>query len=150
MVTIDRDQLLANLERDEGLRSVPYDDKTGRSLNQGDRLLGNLTNGIGWNMRARPLTEAQARTICGWHVDADAAAIAQAFPWTAQLAEMRQRAIANLAFNVGLDGLRKFGTFLELLRAGNYPGAADNLRTTLWYRQAGERAKRIEALIRNG
>lgn len=149
-MTFNRDALIADLGRDEGLRSVPYDDKTGRPFQQGDRLLGNLTNGIGWNMRARPLSAEQARVICGWHVDADAAAIAQAFPWVAQLAEVRQRAIANLVFNIGLDGLKKFATFLDLLRAGNYPGAADDLRSTLWYRQVGERAKRIEGLIRNG
>jgi lysozyme len=146
----NRSQLIADLERDEGLRVVPYDDKTGRPFQQGDRLFGNLTNGIGWNMRARPLTEAQARVICGWHVDDDAQALDATFPWLARLTEARQRAVANLCFNMGLATLKTFVTFLTFLKDANYPAAADDLKSTAWYRQTGDRAKRIEALIRAG
>lgn len=146
----NRTQILIDLERDEGLRLVPYDDATGKAFQRGDTLKGNLTNGIGWNMQGLPLTETQARTILGWHVDDVAAALYVALPWLGNMTEARQRAIAEMAFNLGVEGLLKFDTFLDFVGRGKYPEAALDLKGTVWAKQVGQRAARIAQMILQG
>lgn len=144
----DRAKLLANLEDEEGLERLLYDDATGKPLKQGDVVKGNPTLGIGWNVSALALTDDQYRTICGWIVDAKAPPLYAALPWLHALPENVQRGVADIAFNVGLTEFLKFTTFISLLKAENFKAAADDLETgTLWFKQVGTRGPKVQALI---
>ncbi len=150
MTGFNRDQLIADLERDEGFVPVLYDDANGAHIGKGGHLVGNPTLGIGWAVALTPLSIERARVILGWHVDDKVVELYAALPWIADLSEARQRALVNMAFNLGVHGEQQFTTFLGLLKAGNYGSAADDLAETLWAKQVGQRAVRIVALIRNG
>lgn len=71
-------------------------------------------------------------------------------PWWGSLSDLRQDCLVNMAFNLGVHGLLGFNTFLGLLKAGDYKGAAEDLRGTRWHRQVGDRAKRIANQIETG
>lgn len=144
----DRAKLLADLEEEEKLVRLLYDDKTGKPLLPGDHISGNPTIGIGWNVAAFKLTDDQYRTICGWILDAITPDLYQALPWLTNAPEPVQRALSDLQFNIGLDDLLTFDTFLTLLQFGKFEEAASDLQTTKWWTQVGTRGPRIAALIR--
>jgi lysozyme len=142
--------LIADLERDEGNKSLLYDDFNGAPLGKGSVIRGNPTIAIGWAVSLTPINDARARIICGWQADDKAHELFQALPWVQTLSEGRQRALLNMAFNIGVHGEEQFITFLSLMKSGDYAAAADDLAQTLWAKQVGVRAARITALIRSG
>lgn len=145
---MDRSALLADLETDEGFRPLLYDDATGRQWTKGAPIAGWPTIGIGWNVAATPISLDRARVILGWMVDDKIGPLNAALPWLSGLTEPRQRAVANLAYNLGVTGLLKFDTFLSLMKSGQYDQAADDLAGTAWWKQVGQRGPRIQELIR--
>jgi lysozyme len=147
---MDRDQLLADLERDEGFRGFVYDDATGQPIASGVMVRGNPTIGYGWNLAGNSLTIPHAKIILGWHVDDVTESVDASYPWVQGLSDARQRAVMNMVFNLGMNTFSSFRQFLGLLKSGDYAGAADDLEKTVWYGQVGDRAKRIVAMIRNG
>lgn len=145
---MNRDLLLSDLETDEGFRPLLYDDATGKQWSKGASILGWPTIGIGWNVAATPISLERARIILGWMVDDKIGSLNSAMPWLSGLTEPRQRAMANLCFNLGVTKLLMFHTFLSMMQAGQYDLAADDLEQTAWARQVGKnRVARICALI---
>jgi lysozyme len=67
------------------------------------------------------------------------------------MSDARQRALINLCFNLGIDGLLKFEHTLADLQMGHYDVAAHELETSQpWASQVGKRANRLADLIRQG
>lgn len=58
-----------------------------------------------------------------------------------------QDILINMCFNLGKEGLGEFVTFLSLIEECKYKEAADDLTTTLWYKQTGERARNIVEVL---
>jgi len=143
---LDQDALERDLVRDEGLRLRPYLDTANK-----------LTIGIGHN-----LTDLGISVNVAWFLldediygDSEGSAkvivsLSNTLPWWLDLSPNRQRALANLAFNLGLGKLLTFRHALDFLRRGLYPQAADAFLDSLWARQVGARAKRVTDLIRSG
>jgi lysozyme len=64
---------------------------------------------------------------------------------------VRQVALANLAFNLGIHGLAQFRNTLAAIERGDWPAAVQGLRQSLWYRQVGKsRSDRILHMIGTG
>lgn len=74
-------------------------------------------------------------------------ALDTSMPWWTEQSPLRQDCLVNMGFNMGVHGLLEFTTFLGLMKLQNYPHAALDLQGTLWYRQTGDRAKRIHDQI---
>jgi lysozyme len=139
-----------NLEVEEGLRLWVYDDANGQPIVAGYTVIGNPTIGYG-----RLLTPAHGITACeaGALLAHDVAAAnrdVEGLPVFAHLNTARRAALLDMDFNMGLDTLEQFTTFLGLLAVGEYDAAADDLAGTLWAQQVGSRAARIEQIIRSG
>lgn len=147
---INMDAFVQDIQRDEGFRSFLYDDATGQRIRSGDTLKGNPTIGNGWNVSAKTLTQSQWATLTGWLCENVKVSLTAAFPWVANLNEPRARALANMAYNMGVAKLAEFQTFLELLQQGKFSEAATDLRSTLWAKQVGDRATRIADIIEKG
>lgn len=135
----DRAKLIADLERDEGFRAQPYRDPE-----------GNWTAGIGWNLSARPLTEDQARVLCGMQTDDIAAQVGSIIKWFGDLDDVRSRAILNMAFNMGVHGLTDFIGMLGAMKDQRWDAAADAALNSEWAKQVPNRANRIAQMIRTG
>jgi len=142
--------LVSDLQRDEGWSGYLYDDATGQKIVPGSIVKGHPTVGYGFALDVAPLTMSEAKPILSRRAKAAWDYLLAAIPWASDLSEPRQRALANMAYQLGTAGLLKFTDFLVLLEKGQYGAAADDLATTPWFKQSGDRAKRIQSLIRSG
>jgi lysozyme len=141
----DPAKLLSDLTLEEGFRREPYDDaQPSVVLKSGVALKGTVTFGHGLTW----ITEDESRAILQGRIGIIANALGAVLPWFSGLSEARQRALIDMSYNLGLTGLQGFTVFLDLMREGKFDEAADDLKTTKWAGQVGNRAKRIEALIR--
>lgn len=146
----DRAALLAQLTIDEGLRSYVYDDATGKELLPGSTLIGNATLAIGWCPAKNPCPPDLAQYILAFFADDRIATLQKAIPWVMDISDARQRALYNMAYELGVTGLLKFNTFMSLMQQGQYGAAADDLNTTVLAKEDPNRVTRIQTLIRNG
>jgi len=67
--------------------------------------------------------------------------------------DVRAEAFMNMLFNMGLPTMSTFTNTLASIKNTdkvNWDRVADNLKHSLWYRQVGDRAKRIVQEIRTG
>ncbi len=147
---MDFPSLIANLETDEGFRGYLYDDANGHKIGPGVIVRGHPTCGYGFALDVSPLTQSEALGILSSRATDAYNTLLVAAPWVAELSEPRQRALANMAYNLGVTGLLKFDTFMALMQKGNFADAADDLTKTVWAGQVGARARRIQSLIENG
>lgn len=140
--TVDRTRLIADLVRDEGLVLHAYPDSEGF-----------LTIGIGRlidRRRGGGISEEEAFYLAGHDIDGVEADLDRALPWWRSLSEPRQRALANMCFNLGLTRLLAFKVTLGHLQAGRYEYAAREALKSKWAKQVGERAERIAEMLRRG
>lgn len=146
------DLLIRDLESpvNEGFRSVVYDDATGKPLKKGDTLKGNPTVGIGWDCADEPLPIELARMICRWQVTQIYQSFTSRLLWVNQLDEVRCRALANMAFNLGIPRLLEFQNTLQALKDGRWDDAAVEALNSRWAKEVGDRAKRIAEVFRTG
>jgi len=126
-----------------------YDDATGKVLKKGDVVQGTPSFGIGHNGH-NPLSLKVMNLI----QDEDIATVAQgldrSIPWWRTLNDVRQEALLNMAFNLGVAGLLEFKDMLAALEVGNYQVAYDEIHDSLWIKQVGFRAARIAKELRDG
>lgn len=142
--------LVSDLQRDEGWRASIYDDANGQPIKPGVTVHGHPTIAWGFALDVAPLTQTEALPILTSRAAAAMNGLISAASWVASLSEPRQRALGNMAYNLGITGLMKFDNFMGLMQRGDFEEAADDLATTAWYGQVGGRAKRIQTLIKNG
>lgn len=124
------------LERHEGYRSTIYVDS-----------LGIETVGIGHNLH-KPLTRAAIMHILKDDITDATNDCLHAFPWFADLSHVRQWAMIDLCFNLGLPKLQTFKKFLAAMNLGHYDTAANELVDSLWFKQVGKRGPEIVGMIR--
>lgn len=142
-------KLRAQLVTHEGLKFVVYDDATGLALKKGDTLEGNPTLGIGCNL-VEPVSQAIVDLLLQERLAPLMANLTHTYTWFAGLDSVRQRAIIDMAFNVGLTGLQKSPKMLAALTAKDYHTAAVEMLDGAWAEQVGKRATTLADMIRTG
>jgi lysozyme len=137
----DQAKLVAQLKIDEGFRSSAYQDSLGFWTIGYGRLVDQRKNaGITPDEGAYLLRN-------------DIAAVSERivdYAWYSAQDSVRQAALVNMAFNLGLEGLLHFPHFLASMSAKDYPKACAELESSLWRRQVGVRADRIIKQIGTG
>lgn len=142
---------LAELQTDEGLRLTVYDDASGLPLKPGMTLEGHATIGFGRALDVHGISEAEATALLRADVAATETALALAYPWWPALDPVRQGALINLAFNVGLGGFGRFRLMIAALADGDFVTAAGELQDSLWCRQVQRaRSARLIAQLSTG
>jgi len=139
---MNTDMLLQDLKRDEGMVLHAYQD-----------LEGFWTIGIGRLIDARKgggISETEALVLAKDDIFKVIGQLDNRLTWWRTLSEPRQRALANLAFNLGIDGLLGFKHALAALQDGNYERAADEFLDSKWASQVKGRSQRIADMIRKG
>ena len=134
-----RQQLIETLTIDEGLRLTVYKCTSGKN-----------TIGIGRNLDDVGISRAEATTLLNNDIDKVQAALNDRLAWWTGLSENRQNVLANMAFQLGVNGLLKFTNTLAFIKAGDYDKAADGMLKSLWARQTPIRAKRLAKEMRVG
>ncbi len=139
MTDTDRRALVQQLIRHEGLRLKPYRDS-----------MGLLTIGVGRNLDHVGLYEDEALYLLDRDIDRCIKGLTKRYAWFATLGAVRQRAVVDLAFNLGFATLATFTGTVAALARGDYEDAADHLTASRWYRQVASRGPRVVAMIRTG
>ena len=144
---------IEQIQKDEGFRAATYTDSR-----------GHLTAGFGHKLtdaekKKYPLgTKIPKDQIDAWfkvdHMRAELAAHDAAPGVPAQVHDI----LTNMAFNVGRGGLQGFKGMLKAVKAGDYNKAAaemewirpnnHKLGKTAWFKQTGDRAKRLVARMK--
>ncbi|MBO6808466.1 glycoside hydrolase family protein [Thalassospira sp.] len=143
--------LVKDLCRDEAVRLEVYDDATGKPIVSGSTVIGHPTIGVGRLLtKDRGISTIEAMELLERDLEIVFGELDQKFTWWRGLSENRQRALANMAFNLGIPRLSKFQNMLAALQRGMYDLAADEAMNSRWARQVGARAERIRDLIKEG
>ena len=133
-----RETVVEALIRDEGLRLKPYRDSVGK-----------LTIGFGRNLDDKGISESEARMLLVNDVDDACRDLDNNCPWWSTMPEPAQAALLNQCFNLGWPRLSAFRKMLAALQRGDYRDAAAEAEDSKWFRQVGERGKRVAALYRD-
>jgi lysozyme len=135
--------LKAQLTRDEDLVEYAYEDS-----------LGFWTIGVGHlidKRRGGKLPRHIIDALLEWDITQKSAELYTAFPWVTELDEVRKATLINMAFQLGVQGLAKFGKALALLREQRYEAAAAEFADSIVARvQTPQRWARHCAQIKTG
>ncbi len=136
---MDTEKMVDELIRDEGMRLHPYTDSVGAE-----------TIGVGRNLRDVGITMEEAYHLLHNDLDRVTVDLDQHLPWWRNLDEVRQRVLANMCFNLGIEKLLGFHHTLSLIETHRYSEAATEMSMSKWHQQVGARAERLEEMMRNG
>lgn len=139
MTPDSRAHLVKALILDEGARNFPYKDTVGK-----------LTIGVGRNLDDRGLSDREIGVLLENDITIVVDELDRHLPWWREMNDVRQRALANMCFNLGWPKLRGFVNTLAAMQRGDYQVAADGMRASLWARQVGARARRLAREMETG
>jgi lysozyme len=130
----------------EGVRTKPYKDSVGLwTIGVGHLIGDGKTLPPEWN-REFTMSEIDKLFMQDYEHHKKAAEKIPAFD---KLNKMGQAALIDLTFNMGPAWYKKWPTLMKQLLAGDFQGAADNLKDSTWYKQVKNRGVTIVNLIRN-
>lgn len=137
-MSADRDRLVRQLVRHEGLRLHPYKDTRGK-----------LTIGIGRNLTDVGLSEDECYALLDHDIDR-AVHAASAYDWFRAMDPVRQAAIVNVLFNLGPGTFAQFTRMIAALAAKRYSLAAVELLDSKAARQTGSRYQELATQLKVG
>jgi lysozyme len=136
---VNRDDLASQLVIDEGLTLKPYKDTVGK-----------LTIGCGRNLDDVGISKSEAMMLLGADIDKVMTQLDTQLPWWRSMTDARQQALANMAFNLGIERLLGFKNTLTAMQAGRYDEAANGMLASKWALQVGQRARRLADMMKKG
>lgn len=139
--------MISELQRDEGNRLSVYDDATGKPIVRGYTLQGHPTIGVGRALDVRGISADEALVLLKNDINAFTLGLQQAYRWFNSLDDVRQRALVNMAFNLGLGGLAGFQQMLKAIEARDWQAAADAMKASRWFSQVGDRGERLHSAM---
>lgn len=66
------------------------------------------------------------------------------------LNDERQAVLISMAYQMGVDGLRKFKKFLAAVKVGDWKTAAEEMENSIWFKQTKQRAIRHRDVMLSG
>lgn len=168
-MTYDRARLAREIARDEGDKLKVYRCSKGfRTIGKGRNLdavgiTAQETAELGITLAScitRGITQGQSDALFVNDIARTERDLDRHLPWWRKLDPVRQRVMLNMCFNLGIgwppskgrkgEGLRAFINTLPRIERGDWPGAVAGMRASLWHRQVGDRAIRLEAMMLTG
>ena len=131
--------LIEQLKEQEGYRQFPYKCSEGVS-----------TIAYGRNLETNGIDEEEAEYLLSRDVDKCRAKLGLNVGFFSELDPVRQDALINMAYQLGVAGLMKFKNMMFCLNAADYSGAAIEAMDSRWARQTPARAKEVSEMIRTG
>jgi lysozyme len=123
----------------EGLRLKPYRCTSDK-----------LTIGVGHNLDDKPISPRAAEVMLEDDINDVLNDLDKNLPWWKDLSETRQLVLADMCFNLGIQGLLGFKNTLSAMQSGDYEKAANGMSQSLWAKQVGKRAERLIQMMRAG
>jgi lysozyme len=135
-------QLLDQLRLHEGVRTHAY--KCSANM---------ITVGVGRNLDENGgigLSDDEINMLLENDIERCSAELSFNFDWFNELDDVRQHAIINLCFNLGITRLRKFIKAVAAMNVHAYEVAAEEFLDSAWARQVGQRSLDVTYMIRTG
>ena len=110
---------------------------------------GKLTIGVGRNLDDRGISEETAMQMLDEDINIVHSELLKLFPDFADMPEIVQESLVDLAFNMGTTTLMKFKATLAALNAQQWAIAADEILDSRYARQVGKRAQTISDNLRS-
>lgn len=139
MTLDDLDKLRMQIIEHEGLRLTVYTDTEGIP-----------TIGVGRNLRDKGLSKGEALGLLNNDIADVIKGLTEEYPWFSGLDAIRQRAMIDMAFNVGLGGLQKSPKMLAAMNLKDYHTASVEMLDGPWAEQVGKRALILAGMILTG
>ena len=136
-------ELIRQLKADEGVKPCVYKDHLGFYTIGVGRLVDDRKPGAG----LRPM---EIDFLLQNDIEDRTEQLTKRLPWFEKLDEVRQGALLNMAFQLGVDGLLGFKNTLKMVEDGRYSEAADNMLLSKWAQQTPARAQRMAEQMRTG
>ena len=131
--------IISQLKRDEGTSQFPYKDTAGK-----------LTIGVGRNLSDVGLYPDEIDYLLTADVARVRAALSRNIGWFGGLDVVRQSALINMGFNLGVNGLLGFPNMLAAFAREDWNDAANEMLDSMWAKQVGDRAQRLATQIKTG
>ena len=122
----------------EGLRLKPYRCPAGK-----------LTIGVGRNIEDKGITKEEALFLLENDIRGVTTAL-ERHDWFTKLDAIRKKVVVDMAFNLGVGGFLQFKKLIAALERGDYQAATAEMIDSRWHRQVGQRALRLERMMRTG
>ena len=110
---------------------------------------GYLTIGVGRNLDAKGITYNEAMILLHNDIEEITWQL-ERHSWYVALGPVRRKVLIDMCFNLGVGGLLGFKMMIEALEQADYERAADEMVSSKWYRQVGQRGRRLERMMRTG
>ena len=134
---MDRERLIEELKRDEGVELKAYQDTEGI-----------WTIGIGRNLQDVGVSMDEAEYMLANDIDVAVGELQRTFDWFEGLSDARQRVCINMCFNLGLTRLLGFKKFLAAMAAGDWETAGVEMLDSKWARSdSPHRAKELSDIV---
>lgn len=134
---MNKQKLVEQLELHEGLRLKPYKDTVGK-----------WTIGIGRNLDDKGISQGEARMMLNNDIDEFVRKLESNISVYNRLSHCRQNVLVNMAFNMGVGGLKTFRNMINCLQILDYHGAAKEMLNSKWAVQVGSRALELAEQMR--
>lgn len=72
------------------------------------------------------------------------------YPWVVSLSPPRQAALANMAFNMGIEGVATFVNTMDAARRGDWATVEIGIRESKYHNDVGDRAVRVSKQLLTG
>jgi len=131
--------LIDTLRRHEGVKNTLYKCTSDK-----------WTIGVGRNLEDVGLSEEEIDFLLLNDIIRTKDLMDNYMPWHKDLDEVRQEALINFVFNVGIGTAMKFKNGMLSLEEGDYPSAAAHMLDSAWAKQVGDRAIEITQMIETG
>jgi lysozyme len=131
-------RLIAMLQRHEGLRLKPYKCTAGK-----------LSIGYGRNLDDMGISEVEAMVMLRNDIEQCYQEL-EMFSWFEDLDQVRQEALVDMLFNLGLPTFLEFKKTLKFVAEGKYSQAAEEMLRSKWADQVGDRAKELAYMVDTG
>lgn len=130
--------LRATLRKAEGVRPKVYIDSVGVP-----------TIGVGRNLKDVGLRAEEIDFMLTNDIAAAWLSVTKTWPWVLGLSDVRQRALTEMCFQLGLGGLGAFVKALKAIEEGRWEDASVELLNSHWASQTPSRAERIAFMVRS-
>ena len=132
-------KLIETLRRHEGVKNTLYKCTSDK-----------WTIGVGRNLEDVGLSDAEIDYLLENDIVRTEKLLDEYMSWWRELDEIRQEALVNFVFNVGIGTAMKFKKAMTALEKWDYDTAAEEMMDSNWSKQVGQRAVEVTEMIRTG
>jgi len=132
-------KLIETLRRHEGVKDTLYKCTADK-----------WTIGVGRNLEDVGLSEDEIDYLLQNDIERTKELMDDYIPWHNDLDEVRQEALINFVFNVGIGTAMKFKNAMAALEEHDYDTAAIEMMDSNWAKQVGDRAIEVTEMIKTG